>query len=155
MAHLTEADRRWIERASANKKNSHDLETQVGAVIASGDKLISDGANRLPLGVQSNVERTTAPGKYDWIVHAEQIAIANVHRPHNKHQDKDLYYATLYCTAPMCGDCMKAVIMSGIRRVVMPSRMEWDGRNKNWRSSMYRAEKMAEEAGIELIHYGI
>ena len=143
-------DIHWIDRAELARAGSHDPDTRVGAVIAINEKFIAQGANRLPNGVKLLEERLKRPAKYNWMVHAEVNCIHSAIR-----YDKskiDFFYATLYSTLPLCGECMKSVIQSGIRRVVAPDRMNFVAeRSQDWQLSMWRGEEMAQEANVVMV----
>jgi deoxycytidylate deaminase len=68
----------------------------------------------------------------------------------------------LYCTLPPCVGCAKAIIQSGIDRVVVPAHELQKLRNPNfleqlewvdWRKDFVIADIMFEEAGVKLVGF--
>lgn len=103
-----------MARYAAGK--SKDRSTQVGAVIIreSSKAVLSTGWNGFPRGVDDNVpERHDRPFKYQWTEHAERNAIFNAAR-----EGMRLEGATLYSTHFPCCDCARAIVQSGISRLV-------------------------------------
>jgi len=99
----------------ANK--SRDPRTKVGAVITAKDNtIISLGYNGFPRGVRHTSFRMVKPYKQFFMVHAEINAILNAIRNGAKLQD-----ATIYCTLFPCVECTKAIIQSGITKIVVPN----------------------------------
>ena len=92
---------------------SSDLNTQNGAIIVNNGEIISMGANSIPLNVKIDDNRLKRPDKYNYIEHAERNAIYNAAK-----QGKSTYGATMYCPWFACTDCARAIIQSGIKKVV-------------------------------------
>ncbi|MCR4634049.1 MAG: dCMP deaminase family protein [Erysipelotrichaceae bacterium] len=121
---------------------SKDPNTQVGACIIDKDKkVVSIGYNGMPRGCDDEDFPWEREGgfldtKYAYVVHAELNAILNSPRPVNG--------CTLYVSLFPCNECAKAIIQSGIKKVVYESD-KYDGTDGNIAS-----KKMLNEAGIEL-----
>jgi dCMP deaminase len=101
---------------SANR--SKDPNTQVGACIVNDEhKIVSVGYNGMPTGCDdsklpwSRESDNTLNTKYPYVCHAELNAILNSNQ-------MSLKGCTLYVTLFPCNECAKAVIQSGIKRVV-------------------------------------
>jgi dCMP deaminase len=112
-----ENERKWEARfmrlAQEVASWSKDPSTQVGAVLVEPvtKRVISMGYNGFPRGVFDMESRyCDRPVKYQFVVHAELNAILAAKEP--------LDNATLYVTLSPCNECAKAVIQSGIRRVI-------------------------------------
>ena len=96
---------------------SKDPGTQVGACIVNDDKMIvSTGYNGFPRGISDedynwSREDFGKGTKYDFVVHAELNSILNSGA-------RSLKGATLYTSLLPCSECAKAIIQSGIKRVV-------------------------------------
>ena len=96
---------------------SKDPSTQVGSCIVSDEhKILSMGYNGLPTGCSDDDfpwERDGKPlmTKYPYVTHSELNAILNF-------RGGSLEGATIYVTLFPCNECAKAIIQSGIRRVV-------------------------------------
>ena len=96
---------------------SKDPNTQVGACIVGQDKkILSVGYNGMPTGCADEVMPWARVGepqntKYLYVCHAELNAILN-------YSGGSLQGAPLYTTLFPCNECAKALIQSGIKRVV-------------------------------------
>jgi dCMP deaminase len=129
---------------------SKDRSTKVGCVIVGPDREIrSTGYNGMPRGINDDVEaRHARPLKYAWFEHAERNAIYNAAR-----MGTPLLGCTLYLSStmpgPPCADCTRAIIQSGIRRIVGAlgddDPAQW---NERWRDSMIVSLEMIREAGV-------
>jgi dCMP deaminase len=127
----------------ANRR-SDDPRTKNGAVIYT-ENSIACGANRIPFGVAKSKDRLTQATKLDWLVHAEVDAIcqaASIGMP--------LMGQTLYCPWACCKDCAKAIIQSGIARVVT-HRQIMDKTPLEWQYSIRIGYTMLKEAGVEYV----
>ncbi len=121
---------------------SKDPNTQVGAcIIDKENKVVSIGYNGMPRGCDDQDFPWQREGgfldtKYAYVVHAELNAILNSPRP--------VKGCTLYVSLFPCNECAKAIIQSGIKKVVYESD-KYDGTEGNVAS-----KKMLKEAGVEL-----
>lgn len=136
-------DEYFMGLAHLSALRSKDPNTQVGACIVDQDKkVVSIGYNGMPRGCADEDFPWEREGgfldtKYAFVVHAELNAILNSPRP-----VKD---CTLYVSLFPCNECAKAIIQSGIRKVIYESD-KYDGTEGNIAS-----KKMLKEAGVELI----
>ena len=136
-------DNRFFSLAQTVAEWSKDPNTKVGAVIVSPDRhIISTGYNGFPVGVEDLEQRWESPEKYCWVVHAELNAICQASRRGAK-----LSGSTLYTTLFTCADCAKAVIQSGIIRIVSSAISE---DRKAWHESWRRAGEMYVEANVKV-----
>lgn len=99
---------------------SKDPNTQVGAVIVSpSDRILSVGYNGFPNGCDDDhfpwdrKNENEYDTKYPYVVHAELNAILNFRGDNNAFAG-----STLYVTLFPCHECAKAIIQSGISKVV-------------------------------------
>lgn len=138
-------DKYFTAEAELASSMSKDRSTQVGAcIVGDGDVILSKGWNGFPRGVDDEVEeRHERPAKYMWTEHAERNAIYNAARHGIKLDGATLYLNTLY----PCADCARAIIQAGIKVVYHPRRGEAD----RWLEDFEVAEKMFDEAGVEVI----
>lgn len=121
---------------------SKDPNTQVGACIVNPQKrVVGLGYNGFPMGCSDEEYSWSREGdfletKYPYVVHAELNAILN--------SIQNLQGCTLYVSLFPCNECAKAIIQSGIRKVVYESD-KYDGTDGNKAS-----KKMFQDAGVEL-----
>ena len=122
-------DKRYMQIAIEVSKWSKDPSTKVGAVIV-GKKgqIVSQGYNGFPRGIKDSWERlNTRETKYKFILHAEMNAILNALYNGSSVNDCTIYVHGL----PVCNECAKAIIQSGIREVI------------------YDCDKYADTAGVQ------
>jgi dCMP deaminase len=119
---------------------SKDTSTQVGAVITDNKthKVISSGYNGFPRYVDDDKIPQTRPEKYLYVVHAELNAIL--------HAERNLTDCSLYVTSFPCSECMKAVIQTGIKRVVYLNELS----GSDWENSRNATMKLANLASIDV-----
>lgn len=119
---------------------SKDSSTQVGAVIVDNRtrKVISAGYNGFPRYVDDDEIPQTRPEKYFYVVHAELNAIL--------HAERQLSDCSLYVTSFPCSECMKAVIQTGIKRVVYLNELS----GSDWEDSRTATIRLAELAGVKI-----
>ena len=127
--------------AFLSAKRSKDPVTQVGACIVIDDKIIGIGYNGFPRGNNDDnmpwgKEGEYLETKYPYVVHAELNAILN--------SNKSVKDATIYVNHFPCNECSKAIIQSGISKVVYFSDKHKD------KDSTKASVRMLENAGIEV-----
>ena len=122
---------------------SKDPSTQVGAVISDNKsrKVISSGYNGFPRNLDDSQIPQARPEKYLYVVHAELNAIL--------HAERHLDDCTLYATSFPCSECMKAVIQTGIKKVVYLNELSGD----DWENSSKATMRLAELAGVDVKHF--
>lgn len=109
-------DEYFMGIALLSAQRSKDSHTQVGACIVNDEhKIVSVGYNGMPTGCDDDRMPWDREGdfldtKYPFVCHAELNAILNC--------NTDLHGCTLYVTLFPCNECAKAIIQSGIRRIV-------------------------------------
>lgn len=98
---------------------SKDPHTKVGACIVSPEhKVLSLGYNGMPIGVddyeipweRTDKDHRLLDSKYPYVCHAELNAILN--------STHELVGSTIYVTLFPCNECTKAIIQSGIKKVI-------------------------------------
>jgi|GEM_PF-21468 len=111
-------DEYFMGLAILSAQRSKDNSTQVGACIVDDDhKIVSVGYNGMPIGCDDDEmpwERANddpLKTKYPYVCHAEFNAILN-------NPGKNLKGTTIYVTLYPCNECAKAIIQSGIKKVV-------------------------------------
>lgn len=137
-------DEYFMGVALLSSMRSKDPNTQVGACIVSEDKkIIGVGYNGFPRGCSDDDLPWARTGsflktKYPFVCHAELNAILNTNN------SAMLRGATLYVGLFPCNECAKAVIQSGIKKVVYLS-------NKYAESDAVKASMlMFKQSGVEL-----
>ncbi len=110
-------DEYFMGVAILSAQRSKDNNTQVGACIVNPErKIVSVGYNGMPMGCDDDLMPWEREGeyldtKYPFVCHAELNAILN-------RAAVSLKDCTIYVTLFPCNECAKAIIQSGIRRVV-------------------------------------
>ncbi|MCP4582913.1 MAG: dCMP deaminase family protein [candidate division Zixibacteria bacterium] len=122
---------------------SKDKSTQVGAVIVDNEKkkVVSSGYNGFPRYVDDDKIPQTRPEKYMYVVHAELNAIL--------HAERNLDDCTLYVTVFPCSECMKAVIQSGMKKIVYLNELA----GADWDEYVKATMTLADLAGVEVKKY--
>ena len=136
-------DEYFMGIAVLSSLRSKDPNTQVGACIVSPEKkIIGVGYNGFPIGCSDDDLPWAREGewletKYPYVCHAELNAILNS-------PISSLKGATLYVALFPCNECAKAIIQTGIRKVVYLS-------NKYETTDSTKASRlMLSAAGVEL-----
>ncbi len=129
---------------------SEDRDFQVGCVIVDpeGHVVRATGYNGLPRGVSDTDDaRFDRPSgeKFFWIEHAERNAVYNAARA-----GVSLAGCTAYVNRFPCADCGRALIQSGVTKIVAPPIPRADGALDN---SFQVSAQMLAEAGLTLIEY--
>jgi len=111
-------DEYFMGIAMLSAQRSKDNSTQVGACIVNDEKkIVAVGYNGMPTGCDDDDmpwEReadSALDTKYPFVCHAELNAILN-------RNSANLKGCTLYVTLFPCNECAKAIIQSGIKKVV-------------------------------------
>jgi dCMP deaminase len=139
----------FISMAELVATKSKDRSTHVGAVIVGpNNEVRSTGYNGFPRFVNDNLDfRHTRPIKYEYTEHAERNAIyaaARVGTP----LDGCMLYLN-YSPHCVCTGCVRAIIQSGIVRIIGPNR-DFPTRG-DWAEEFKHSKAMLQEAGVQLI----
>lgn len=141
-------------------EQSDDLSNQNAACFVLADGTVTDPIpNRLPAGIKKTPERIrTRPTKYDFIEHAERGAVYEAAR-----KGINLEGSTMVCPWIACADCSRAIVLSGVKRVITHKRrneLTSLGRDKivdtvsdRWVNPISNGEIILMEAGIEVVQY--
>lgn len=142
-------DIRFLELALQIASWSKDPSTKVGCVITTPDKrIVSTGYNGLPRGCDDNVKafperHNRELQKYDWYEHAERNAIYNAANLGNSLNGCIAFVTVMH----PCTDCTRALIQSGIKRVVWQEPNDPDVA-KRWEFQIKLSMLMFAEAGV-------
>lgn len=141
-------DEYFMAIAILSAKRSKDPKTQVGACIVGKDnRILSLGYNGLPIGMNDNNISWDREGefkntKYPYICHAELNAILNY-----RGSRKDFENSTIYVTLFPCNECAKAIIQSGISKIIYL-------KDKYADTDIVRvSKKMFDETNVEYIEF--
>jgi dCMP deaminase len=138
-------DEYFMGVAVLSSLRSKDPNTQVGACIVNKDKkIVGVGYNGFPIGCDDDSLPWDREGewldtKYPYVCHAELNAILNS----NGGNLKD---CTIYVALFPCNECAKAIIQSGIKKVVYLSDKYKESDNT------IASKKMFDEAGVTYTH---
>lgn len=138
-------DHRFMRLAREVSTWSKDPAAQIGAVIIRDRRILATGYNGFPEGIEDTPERLNdKEQKFPRIIHGEMNALLNALNNGVSVRGSTLYVYGL----PICADCTKSVIQSGISRVVIPyaetARMKWF---MQWTEV---SRPMFEEAGVQI-----
>lgn len=135
-------DKRFIELAAQVGSWSKDPSKKVGAIIVdSKRRVLGLGYNGFPRGVLDLGETyENKEEKYKRVVHAELNAILN--------SVGSVGGCTLYVTPlPPCNECAKAIIQSGISKIVVSGEVS----NSKWVDSAKVSYSMFQQAGVNCV----
>lgn len=137
-------DKKFIKLSKHISDWSKDKNKKVGAVIVDADNVVlSMGYNGIPRGCNDTEEcRYERPTKYLFTEHAERNAIYHAAR-----HGVSLKGCKMYVTLFPCADCARAMIQSGITKLIAPEpNLEHDV----WGEHFKAAIQMMEEAKIQI-----
>ena len=146
---ISKQDRRYLILCDEVRQNSHDPDRKVGAVIAGDDQILAVGTNAPPSALGLTVAesheamRRDPNWKYFVLEHAERNAIFAANA-----QEKSLIGATMYGSLFPCADCARAIVASGLSRLVVPATQPDPIRDAKWMDHYYHAERILTLAGI-------
>lgn len=108
-------EQNYMNLATEIARRSHDIETQVGAILVKNDSdaIIATGFNGFVRGAPDSELPNTRPDKYPYMQHAEVNIVTNCAR-HGISMDNSRIYVTL---SP-CLNCMRTLWQSGITQVI-------------------------------------
>lgn len=131
------------EAAIVARMQSHDADTQNGAVLVAHDGIVK-AANGLPGGIASTPMRLIRPEKYKYFEHAERGVIYAAAR-----RGISTDGATLYCPWFACADCARAIICAGVHEVVGSIRARAATPDR-WVSRVVDGEMLLREGGVSM-----
>ena len=134
-------DQYFMGIAKLSAYRSKDPNTQVGACIVNAEnKIVGVGYNGLPWGCEDtqfpwgNREGDMYDTKYPYVVHAELNAILN--------SFQNLKGCRIYVSLFPCHECVKAIIQSGIQKII------YEDDKYNDTPSDRAAKRMLDAAGV-------
>lgn len=142
----------FIGLAAISSLRSKDPNTQIGACIVQDDSPVAIGYNGFPRGCSDNEFPWAREGKHDYetkypfVEHAERNAIYNAAK-----KGISLKGATIYLYSEKgyypCSECTRAIIQSGIKKIVMSHAINENTDKYNWTAT----KKMLKSAEIKVI----
>jgi len=132
-------DEYFLDLAEQVSRRSPDPSTKHGCVLVDADRrVVSTGYNGPVAGLPNDLVPLTRPAKYDWLIHAEDNAVAFARC--------DLRGATAYVTGMPCAACFRRLLQVGVARIVHA------GRASACISGPEEAacRRMAEALGVEI-----
>jgi dCMP deaminase len=142
-ARMQRSDEQWLLMAYQAATKSPDPSTQNGAVIPAHNNVVLQACNEFPVGVKYAEGRLERPLKYSFIEHAERNVVYQAAK-----LGVSLHGLTMYACWFACADCARAIIQSGITKVVGHKQM-MDGTPDHWKESIKVAFDMFQEAGVQ------
>ncbi|MBE6817688.1 MAG: dCMP deaminase family protein [Ruminococcaceae bacterium] len=139
-------DEYFMGIALMSAKRSKDPSTQVGCCIVNADKrIMSMGYNGMPAGCDDDEYPWARDGgvldtKYAYVCHAELNAILN-------NRAGSLEGCTAYVTLFPCNECAKAIIQSGIKKIIYLSDKYADS------DGTKASKRMLDSAGVTYLPY--
>ena len=130
-------------------RKSKDPRTKIGAVLVKHGHSPLEGFNGICKGVYDTNDRLQRPEKYHWIEHAERNIINMAARFGISTDD-----GVLYTQGMPCVDCIKGIINSGIKEIVLHK--QWEDisieikNSGTWRDHYYRTEIMCSESNVKI-----
>jgi dCMP deaminase len=134
--------KKYLKMAYKTAKSSPDPSTQNGAVLVTPSNKILAACNDFPNGVVRKNSRLRRPLKYDYIEHAERNVLYEAARIGLATKGSVLYVPWF-----ACADCARAIIQSGISRIIGHEKM-CAKTPEHWKKSIDKAMIMFNEAGI-------
>lgn len=135
-------DLRFLEMANLIASWSKDPSTKVGCVIAQDRRVVGQGFNGFPQGVDDCRERyEDRDVKLAMTVHAEANAIVFAGRESRGGE--------MFCSLMPCSHCASLIIQAGIFAVTAPKPCA--EHMERWGESFATTITMFEEAGVQLI----
>jgi len=139
---MTDWDKKFIGITKHIALWSKDTSSKNAAlVVNSANSILSSGYNGFPRGVDdSKPERYERPAKYLYTEHAERNAVYNAAR-----QGVSLDGGSMYVTMFPCADCARAIIQSGIIKLITPAP---DLENVKWGEQFKVSLELLNEAKV-------
>lgn len=135
----------FLGLAFAIAERSMDSQTHHGAIITDRkNHILGTGYNSFPMGLDDETLPNSRPDKYLFMCHAEASAIAQA--PCNLWGMSD--GCVLFITGTPCHTCLKSIIQSNIKKIVMVDRQGTQLEDEN---TLRACNLMIEQSGIEVI----
>jgi dCMP deaminase len=123
--------------------HSDDLSTRNGALIISGGSIAVYGTNRFPPGLKCAELLEDRTEKLKYIEHAERNVIYKAAK-----SGVNTNGAIMYCPWACCGECARAIVMSGIVLVVA-HKQALDKTPERWREPNEEGMRILKAGEVE------
>jgi len=139
--------KKFLKIAYREAQKSKWPSTQNGAILIDDKgKVLLSAVNGFPDGIEVTQERKTKPLSKKYGVCAERNLIYQAAKKGIKTGGM-----TMVCCWAACTDCARAIIQSGIKRLV--THKQALDRSYDWKETIDFALEMLKEAGVEIIIY--
>lgn len=137
----------YLKMAKQVAQKSRDESTKHGCILVrqADHSVLSVGYNGLPRGMEYKEEFQQRPLKYLVFEHAERNAIYNACR-NGINTLNSIAYVTGFC----CADCVRALIQSGVKKIIIPGESVVPDR---WKKSIIAGINMAHWCEVEYCTY--
>src|SRR3989344_7781933 len=137
-----------LRQAYELAKKSPDPSTQNGVLLVNNcGQVYREAINNFPHGIANKPERLERQLKYKFVEHAERAVIYCAARTGFKTE-----HLTMVCPWMPCCDCARAVIESGITKLITHKQIN-DRTPDRWKEDQALALSMLEEAGVNVVVY--
>lgn len=144
-----------LTKAYERALGSPDPSTQNGALIVSevmvgghiGFEILAGGCNEFTKGLEVTPERLERPLKYTFIEHAERNAVFNAASLGVNCTEK-----TMVCPWAACAECARAVVASGIGKLVRHKQAS-ERSPARWLESIALADEILLAGGVTIVEY--
>ena len=139
----SDIDEALMHEARSRARFSTDRSRQVRCVIADDSgTILSEGWNTVPVGCAHTEARHQRPAKYLWTEHAERNAVYLAAR-----RGVPLEGATIYVPWYPCFDCARAIVNTGIQRMVS---YPPDFSDPHWGDQFREVFELFSEVGLKV-----
>jgi len=136
-------DERFVRLAREVATWSKDPSRKIGCVAVKNRRVLATGYNGLPKGIPDSPDiLENRELKYKLVVHGEMNCIYNAAANGASLEGSTVYVTTL----PVCSDCAKGLIQSGVSRVVMAAELPIP---QKWIESFELTKTMFNQCGID------
>lgn len=142
-------DQMYMDIAKTVAKTSPNLGRKTSAVFVRNDSILVMGANTFPEGVQRTNERFMRPACYQFIEHAERIAIGEA-----AYRGIALADSTVYIPWFPCVECARMLVCAGVSTMVCIE-PDWDSDLHHTTKYYFREARAILEEGCVTIRYHV
>jgi dCMP deaminase len=146
MKHGTEGstDQSYFALCRKASECSSDPDTRVGCVVVRRGKVLVQGCNAFPGGLEDpSGARSIRPDKYAWIEHAERNAIYSAAK-----EGVALAGACIYVELMPCIECARAIIQAGLAEVIVSADRMLSYQSDKYSDQHALAKTMLTESGV-------